>query len=106
LHVTFPYVTILFEKDPRQTIKLYLFLFMRKFYGRVFSNHTRRRDLRWQIEHWYAKIAARNSLSLKVNRNYLKKKDFKMIRFDALLAENQGSSREILSEEIMRTDWS
>lgn len=63
---------------------------------------TRRRDLRWQIERWYARIAARSSLSRKVNRNSLKKKDFKMILLDALLAENQESSREILSEEIMR----
>jgi hypothetical protein len=64
---------------------------------------TRRRDLRWQIERWYAKIAARNLLSRKVNKNSLKKKAFRMILLDALLVENQENSKETLPEEIMTT---
>ena len=61
-----------------------------------------RRLVLWLTKRLHAKIAERNSLLLKANRNFTRKRDLTTNRKDALNAEKQENSREIT--EAMETD--
>ena len=50
---------------------------------------------KWQIKLLYVKIVHKNSYSLRVNRNFTKKKDSKMNHKDVLIVEELKNNKTI-----------